>query len=294
MRLIKEHCIEKDSNGIDSIGYVKLYDNRGNLTYHSEYHTYDGVRTEYFFSENNKITKEKIFIDKSYGDADEEREKIYEYNESGYRILEYQTKIIDDSRTAPQFAKGGLIMPDEIMNKYPRDVNNLLSIEDVKTVKGKITRRKIFNLISNDTVEIEYQYENDLLIREATFEIYKSDKTITREIIKNFNKNKKIISEKIIDYKGSEKLVDEHLIYEYPEIENSRIPEMAIVTNQYGTRTTNYYDNKGNIFQSKNQYSDRTIYINNYNGDALIECVKVDIHEDSHTLISTTKYFYEE
>src|SRR5690606_28630020 len=149
--------------------------------------------------------KEIIKINRAYGDASEERLKKYEYKENGYRTLEYRTKIIHDTRTAPRSLQGDLLSPDSIFDKFLVEDNQLLSIEEFQLDPEKrIVEQKHTDLLKNEVKLKKFDFEGELLKKESHFDLVGEFQTLKYKIIFNYDENGRIISKMEFDYSSGE------------------------------------------------------------------------------------------
>lgn len=302
---LKKDVLEiNEGNGLFTAGYIKEYDVNGNILYSSSYHLDEDYSSRYSYDESGKIINEKIDIRRSYGWPSEKREKKYEYHELGYRILEYQIQIIDDSSTAPNFKEGGLIVADEYSAEYTRDVNELLSIEDITLNKdGTVRSRKTTKLLENETELIEYEYNDYVLIKEMFFYIVKQVKKITKEIVLEYGeettivygseKTYPIVTKKVITYQQQKEPTTDISKHLY-----SIKKDKTITLNHDITFDQCKYDLEGNIKQKIMCFGERVIYINDYLPPdhkllkSIHEVMVYDDIEETHEVMSKEYFYY--
>ncbi|WP_155600458.1 hypothetical protein [Zobellia amurskyensis] len=302
-KLRKEVLEINEANDIFSGGYIKEYDENADLIYWVEHDLYGSYASKLTYDQQRRTVNEEIEIRKSYGEPSEKREKRYEYYELGYRILEYQTQIIDDSSTAPQFKSGGLITPEEMSAEYPRDVNELLSIEDITLNKdGIVHSRKITNLLDNETELIEYEYVDGNLSKEVFFDIVKKEKKISKEIILEYGyetiivfRSKKtypVVTKKVITYQQQKDPVIDISKHLY-----SINKDKTITLNHDITDDQCKFDFEGNLIQKIMCFGERIIYVNDYlpPDNKLLKSVhEVMVYEDIEEpyKVMSKRYFY--
>ncbi|WP_149304909.1 hypothetical protein [Pareuzebyella sediminis] len=290
------------SNGMFSTGYYREYNEQGKLVKFGNFDLDENYHSEFNFDDSGNAINEKISISRSYGFPSEKRRKKYEYHKLGYRIFEYQTEIIDDSRTTTEL-KGGLVTAEELSAEYPRDVNNLLSIEDINLNNdGTIQSRKITNLTNNEIRLIEYDYKDQMPIRESMYVIEGQTSNIKNEKLMTYAEEEVIKVFDTDDYPGKIqvlilKTVSYHSQKESPSEEISKFlytinPDKTIDYLEDITNSEFKVDERGNIARYS-EIEGTIIYVNDYllpDNKQLITVHEIMLYEDSHRILSK-KYF---
>lgn len=294
MTLVEESYFTWDSsNELESSGYVKKYDSNNNLIQLDQYDLDEKINSIFLYDEFNRRKSEISLIRRSYGKPGEELKKDYVYNNSGFTVLTYQTKIIDDSYTSEKFKNGGLISVEDYFSDHPKYTTVLLYIEEItKDKSGKIFSIKKHDLKSNLIILDQYSYDViETLISRYT--LNDSQKIITHQILQKFNDDGKIIFEKTIFFENGTESNNEYKEYTYWSDDSYRQIPFCKIKNHHGEEETFQYDSRGNLFEHINNYGERIIYINSYNDFNMLESViEILIYKDHHTLSSKKTFKY--
>lgn len=245
--------------------YYKKFNEMGNIVIYStlsfaQENQTEGERIEYLYDERNRLIKETIEIRNYYShdSAYEVYEKNYEYNEFGYRIIKLKTKLIHNSYSDPNCREVDMMRGSD---RYPVDVNELISIIDFKTKNNNIISKKTSNLLNNKILIEENRYENNKLIEvkvtdfqentiSQTINIYENDliKSIKKFTSKN-NEPKILVAE--TKYKYIEGLISSVKNY---NLKNNKIELSFETTYKYDEQNRVLEEIKAN-FEKKEYYS---------------------------------------
>jgi hypothetical protein len=280
---IKEIFGYNDYKEFNELGNIILYSNLSS----AQRNQCEGKRIKYVYDENNRLITEIIEI-KNYYDhisAYEVFEKKFEYNDFGYRISEFKTKLIHNFHSDPNRTSINSLKDD--LKRYPIDVNDLISIIDIKLKNNKVVFKKSTDLLNNIIILEEYKYENKKIIEEKFTDF--QNNTISKTI--NEYENDLIITRKKYSSKNNEiKTLNAETTYQYVNgliisIKNYIVKNDSL---ELDFETKYKYDSLNRIveevkanFEKKEYISSIDYYYSTYNedNDGFTKIIKIEFED---------------
>ncbi|WP_147679204.1 hypothetical protein [Algibacter pacificus] len=254
-----------DYKEFNESGCITLY---SNLSF-AQRNQGKGEKIEYIYDENNRLIKEIIeyrnYYDHTY--PYEIFEKKYEYNEFGYRITKFKTKLIHNFFSDPNSTTTLDSYDIDHYKRYPVDVNELISIIDIKLKNNKIVYKKSSNLLNNKIIQNEFKYDNNKLIEEKSTDFQKN--TISKTI-NEFENDLIKTTKKYFSNIGENEILNEKTSYQY-------LNGLVVSIKNYVIKNNNLELN----FETRYKYDDQ---------NRIIEEVKANFEKEEY--IYATDYYY--